>query len=93
MGRPPARVDVLTSIEGVCFADAWPNRVAMDFGGIPAHVISRQDLLINKRAVGRPQDQLDVNNLIEAEKTLEKLKGESKPRKGRPKGRNKGKER
>src|SRR4051794_29299973 len=25
MGRPPARVDVLTSIDGVRFADAWPN--------------------------------------------------------------------
>ena len=40
MGRPPARVDVLTSIEGVRFADAWRNRVATDFGGVPAHVIS-----------------------------------------------------
>ena len=42
MGRPPARVDVLTSIEGVPFADAWRNRVATDFDGTPAHLISRQ---------------------------------------------------
>jgi hypothetical protein len=81
MGRPPARVDVLTSIEGLRFIDAWPNRVATDFGGIPAHIISRSDLLVNKRALGRPQDQLDVHNLIEAENTLEKLRSEAKPRK------------
>src|SRR4051812_2949550 len=41
MGTPPARVDVLMSIDGVRFVDAWPNRVTSDFGGIPAHVISR----------------------------------------------------
>jgi hypothetical protein len=85
MGRPPARVDVLTSIEGVRFADAWRNRVATDFGGVAAGLISFQDLLVNKRALGRPQDLLDVNSLIEAERALEKLRGEPKPRKGKPK--------
>ena len=49
MGRPPVRVDVLTSIKGVRFVDAWPNRVASNFDGIPAPVISLQDLLANKR--------------------------------------------
>jgi hypothetical protein len=45
MGRPPARVDVLTSIKGVQFDEAWPNRVASNFDGIPAPVNSRHDLL------------------------------------------------
>jgi hypothetical protein len=85
MGRPPARVDVLTSIGGVRFADAWPNRVTSNFDGIPVAVISRQDLLTNKRAVGRPQDLVDVNNLLEAEGTLGKPKREAKPRKKKPK--------
>ena len=93
MGRPPARVDVLTSIEGVRFATAWRNRVASDFGGIPAGLISLQDLLINKRALGRPQDVLDVNSLMEAERAREKLRAESKPKKGKPKGRGRGIER
>lgn len=87
MGRPPARVDVLTSVDGVRFADAWPNRVATDFGGIPAHLISRQDLLANKRAVGRPQDQIDVNNLMDAEKAIERLQGPAKPKQGKPRDR------
>jgi len=80
------------SIEGVRFVDAWPNRVATDFGGIPAHVISREDLLVNKRAAGRPQDQLDVSNLIEAEKTLKKLERAAKPKGGKTKRRDKGSE-
>ena len=54
MGRPPARVDILMSIEGVDFADAWSNRVASDFDGVIGNVISRKDLVANKRALGRP---------------------------------------
>lgn len=54
MGRPPARVGVLTAIRGVRFADAWPKRVESDFGGVPAQVLSRQDLLADKRALGHP---------------------------------------
>lgn len=63
MGRPPLRVDILTSIDGVRFADAWPNRVESAFDGVPASVISREDLIANKLATGRPQDLLDVENL------------------------------
>jgi hypothetical protein len=84
MGRPPARVDILTSIEGVRFSDAWPNRAASDFEGIAAHVISRQDLLANKRAAGRPQDLLDVSSLLQAEWTIEQHTNTTKPQKRPP---------
>src|SRR5271169_1348956 len=33
MGRPPTRIDILMSIAGVKFADAWPNRVKTEFEG------------------------------------------------------------
>jgi hypothetical protein len=36
MGRPPARVDIFMSIDGVAFPDAWANRVMADFDGLPA---------------------------------------------------------
>jgi hypothetical protein len=90
MGRPPARVDVLTSIEGVRFADAWRNREASNFDGIPTHVISLHDLIANKRAVGRPQDLVDVNNLLKAERTLGEAKAESKPNKRKSRGDDRG---
>jgi hypothetical protein len=86
MGRPPARVDILTSIEGVRFADAWRRRVASDFDGIPVHVISPQDLVVNKRVLGRPQDLLDLVSLLEAERALQKPRRPSKPKKGKRKG-------
>ena len=85
MGRPPARVDIVMSIAGLRFADAWRNRVPTDFDGVSAHVIAPDDLIANKRAVGRPQDLLDVVNLLEAEPSTEKRRQE--PKKKRPKGR------
>lgn len=74
MGRPPARIDVLMSVDGLRFADAWANRLQANFDDTPAYLISRQDLMTNKRATGRPQDLIDVDNLALAEKVERKLK-------------------
>ena len=63
MGRPPARIDILMSIDGVRFESAWDNRVESDIDGVPAHIISKQDLIIAKRAAGRPQDLIDIESL------------------------------
>jgi len=71
MGEPPARIDILTRIEGVRFEDAWPRRLETSFGSVRCSVIGRTDLLTNKRAAGRPQDLADVAAL----ERLEKAKG------------------
>ena len=63
IGIAPNRIDIVTSIEGVAFGDAWQRRVPITYGGVPIHVLSIEDLLTNKRAVGRPQDLIDVENL------------------------------
>ena len=63
LGVAPNRVDLLTSITGVTFDDAWAARVRGDLGGIPANFIGRQTLIENKQATGRPQDQADLNAL------------------------------
>lgn len=63
MGRPPTRVDLLKSIDGVRFETAWKNRVRVKFGSVPVNLISRKDLIRNKRASARPQDLLDLENL------------------------------
>ena len=60
MGVPPRRLDVLTTVSGVAFADAWPNRVTIAADGLQVTVIGRADLIANKRASGRPQDLADV---------------------------------
>ncbi len=63
MGRPPVRVDVLTSVTGLTFPEAWPSRVETDFGGVRANIISLMDLIRIKSVLGRPQDLVDVGEL------------------------------
>lgn len=67
LGYPPYRIDILTSIEGVEFDDAWPRRVIVAIDDLEVPFIGREDLLTNKRAAGRPQDVADVARLTEQE--------------------------
>jgi len=63
IGIAPVRIDVLTSVDGVTFAEAWPDRAATTYGGQDVPVISRRHLEQNKRASGRPQDLADLEQL------------------------------
>jgi hypothetical protein len=70
MGRPPARVDVLTTLDSLEFDEAWTNRIEVEVEGLKIAVLSREHLLRNKRAVGRPQDLADVERLEKSRKDL-----------------------
>ena len=63
IGMPPLRIDIITNIDGVEFDEAWPNRLETVFGGVPAFVISREHLIINKKTAARLQDLADVQQL------------------------------
>jgi predicted nucleotidyltransferase len=63
LGNPPLRIDFLRTIPGVEFADAWPRRVVVSWGGQEVPVIGLDDLILAKRAAGREQDLLDAKNL------------------------------
>ena len=63
IGVAPQRIDIMTSISGVEFDDAWPNRLVADLDGLVANVIGREELLKNKLAAGRPKDLLDADIL------------------------------
>jgi hypothetical protein len=56
IGIAPVRVDVLTSISGCVFEEAWQRRVVGVMYGVPVHFISLPDLVRNKRAAGRTSD-------------------------------------
>lgn len=56
IGIAPVRIDVLTHISGIQFAEAWNNRVESAFFGVPVWFISLPDLIINKKAAGRSSD-------------------------------------
>lgn len=61
IGMVPSRIDLLTSIEGVSFADAWlHHRKETEVEGLNLFVISIEDLILNKSSTGRPKDELDV---------------------------------
>jgi hypothetical protein len=66
IGVPPNRIDIVTSIDGVGFQDAWPGRTATVYGDQAVPVIGLADLIRNKRASGRPQDLLDLEILEKA---------------------------
>lgn len=68
MGRPPSRIDVLMGLKGLVFEESWNNRFETDYDEIPVQIISSDDLIINKRLAGRPQDLMDVENLLLAGK-------------------------
>ena len=63
LGRPPNRIDLLTSISGVGFEAGWDSRVAAELDGLPVWFIGREALLQNKRAAGRIKDADDIEKL------------------------------
>jgi hypothetical protein len=62
-GSPPWRIDILTSIPGIEFAEAFARRVSMPLGPATVNCISREDLIRAKKASGRHQDLADVEKL------------------------------
>lgn len=60
LGLPPQRIDILTSIDGVNFNDAWERRIVDSFGDIPVFIISLKDLIKNKSSSGRTKDLQDI---------------------------------
>jgi predicted nucleotidyltransferase len=63
IGVEPSRIDILTAISGVAFDDAWENRMYIELDDIKLNVIGREDLIVNKRACGRPKDIADAESL------------------------------
>lgn len=63
MGMPPVRVDILMSIPGVTFKEAWERRRVVSFDDLPVTFIGHDDLIEAKLASGRPQDLIDADAL------------------------------
>lgn len=63
IGVEPLRIDILTAIDGIEFAEAWAGRTPVSFEGEDVYVLSRRDLIVNKRSSGRLQDLADVERL------------------------------
>jgi hypothetical protein len=63
IGVPPVRIDVITRVAGLEFPAAWADRAEAQFGDLRVPVLSRRDLITNKRKVARLQDLADIEQL------------------------------
>ena len=63
MGLPPMRIEIMTSIDGVEFDDAYSERVEDELDGVAVKLIGLQHLKCNKRAAARAKDLADLEEL------------------------------
>ena len=62
---PPRRIDLLTSLTGLAFDEAWSARARGRFGDLECPFLGIAELRRNKRAVGRPRGLADLEALGE----------------------------
>jgi hypothetical protein len=65
IGLPPRRIDILTTLTGITFDEAWPDRVIHTIEGVRIPFIGRAAFIRNKRATGRARDLADLEGLGE----------------------------
>lgn len=63
MGIPPMRIEVVTGISGVSFAECYTERVVGVIDGVAVNIINLHHLKVNKKASGRYKDLNDLENL------------------------------
>ena len=63
LGRVPSRIDLMTGITGVPTSEAFATKLPAELAGVPVFILSKELLIQNKRAVGRPQDIADLEAL------------------------------
>ena len=65
LGVPPVRIDLITSISGVSWAEADASKERGTLGDVPVYFIGRNQYIANKRASGRKKDLADLESLGE----------------------------
>jgi hypothetical protein len=63
IGVKPNALHIMTNITGVAWEKAWASRVQSVFGDQPAPFLSKECLIVNKRATGRGKDSIDLIGL------------------------------
>jgi len=65
LGAPPVRVDIVTSLSGVSWEEAFSGRIEGKYGDITVYYIGRDQFILNKSAIGRKRDLADLEALGE----------------------------
>jgi len=65
LGFPPVRIDIITSLTGISWEEAWSGKMEGGFGDLVVHYIGRDEFILNKKALGRKKDLADLEALGE----------------------------
>jgi len=64
-GRPPVCIEILNTVKGLDFEEAFTNAITNHLEEIAVRFLSREDLITAKKATNRPRDINDIENLSE----------------------------
>ncbi|MCF8448403.1 MAG: hypothetical protein K9G49_00915 [Taibaiella sp.] len=62
-GNPPVSIDILTSVKGLSFNEAFTHAVDAVWDNVPLRLLDLRDLIKAKKAVGRYKDLDDIENI------------------------------
>lgn len=62
-GVPPVQIDLMSAVKGLDFDVAYKKSQVVDIEGLKIRLINYNDLVIAKKASGRPKDIDDIQNL------------------------------
>jgi len=63
LGFPPVRIDLLTTLSGLNFNEAYKRKNEVKLGNQKVFFLAKESLITNKEATGRKQDLADVEKL------------------------------
>ena len=64
LGYEPVRIDIITSIAGCSFKEAWQEKTVGKYGRQKVFFIGKKALIKSKLALGRKQDKADIDLLL-----------------------------
>jgi len=64
-GVPPIRIDIISSLTGVSWEEAFSGRGKGKYGDTPVYYLGRNQFISNKRAIARKKDLADLEALGE----------------------------
>jgi hypothetical protein len=63
IGVAPVRIDIIMSVSGSVFTEAWKHRRKTKYSDVPINIIGVKELILAKERIGRPQDLIDIAQL------------------------------
>ena len=63
LGVAPVRIDLITSLTGVSWQQAYSSKVEGSYGDVKVYYLGREELISNKKALGRKKDLADIEAL------------------------------